>query len=138
MKVIPLQKLALLHKTLGMTTSANDAEALSALRFANKLMKEHAVSWDDLFSRLVGVEEIRHSASGLGPEDDIEADEEIDLKTMISKAFDELRGNVNGGFGEFIASLEKQWQEKGYLSPAQRKPLLDAVSKQRERRKRDD
>lgn len=51
----PLQKHELLRKLLNMTTSANDAEALIALRKANQLLVDQKWSWDLLLAAKIRV-----------------------------------------------------------------------------------
>ena len=64
---------------------------------------------------------------------------ELSVTEQTRRAFDELRGTIpTGQFAIFIESLEKQFREKNYLSPAQRAPLFKAVRNLRERRKRDE
>lgn len=129
-KGIPLNQLALLRKLLAMTTSANDAEALVAVRKANAIMKTHAFTWDDLFARTVTVD---------AAEPEPEAPSEAALRDKINESFDYLRGRDLGNFTDFIESIEKQWLGKKYLTPGQRKPLFDAVemAKDKERRQQD-
>lgn len=123
---IPLQQLALLKKIMAYTTSQSDSEALTAIRKANQILSDHGYTWNDFFDRTV-------NASF-----DVEASTEMPLEEQIRRAFDEIRGNAHGTFGEFIDDIEKQFKESGYLTVAQRKPLFDAVKRHRERRRRDE
>ena len=47
---IPPDDRTRLIKLLGMTGSAHDAEALTALRFAGKILVEHKATWAEVFS----------------------------------------------------------------------------------------
>lgn len=126
-KQIPLGELAQLKKLMAMTTSTNDNEALAFMRKANAILLKYGLTWTGVLSRTV-------SAIDTGPEP---SQDERTLHEEIQMAFDEIRGNTHGDFASFVESIEKQFKDKGYLSPAQRKPLYDAVRRHRERRNRD-
>jgi len=64
---------AKLIKLLNLTQSPNDHEALSAIRFVNRLLKKHELSWDDV---IIPVE--TNSLQGLEAEETI-VDEFRDL-----------------------------------------------------------
>ncbi len=133
-KTIPLGELALLKKVMGLTASDADGEALAAIRRANAIMKKHSVSWADFFERTVGVA----GATISNLTDELRPSSETDLTTMIQNAFDELRGVDLGPFREFMDSIEKQFDKDKYLSPDQRKPLVNAVIRNRASRRRDE
>lgn len=122
MKAITLTDLARLKKVLGMLGSDQDGEVLAAAKAATKIMKDNGLTWDEFF---------RKQVSASAPSGEVEEELEVDLKEMIESAFNELRGKVKGDFGQFIGSLEEQFSEKGYLTPAQRAPLFAAVQKRR-------
>lgn len=118
-KPLPLTEYNKLVKMMGLTTSENDHEALAALRQANKVLEKGKLTWADVFNRLVSVDmeeaEPQPDTSAKGQSGDIE------------RAFEIVkRGLRPGSFNDFISSLEEQWREKGYLSPAQREALFKA------------
>lgn len=135
-KTIPLGDLSLLKKTLGMTASEHDGEALAALRKSLAIMRRHGVTWTDIFDRLVGTtQQVAPAQRGA---DELRPSTETDLTTMIQNAFDELRGTDLGDFRGFVDSIERTFASTNYLSPEQRKPLFDAVVRHRKRRGRDE
>lgn len=108
-----------LKKTMMMTTSENDAEALVALRIANKVIAEQGYTWDDVFHRLVKVE------------DSIEAMEvEKPMKDQIEEAFERISRNSKA-YNSFIRSLHEQFTESGSLSIKQREILFQRVNEMR-------
>lgn len=130
-KTISLADLGLLKKMLGLTASANDHEALTAIRKANSVLSKNKLTWDEVLSKTVVAsyvaDTVRQPTSHRVH--DVEEDDEVDLSTEIKSAFATLRGKVKGDFANFITSLEEQFEEKGYLSPKQRRPLFEAANK---------
>ena len=128
------QDFAKLMKVMGMTTSAHDGEALSAIRAANKILVAHKLTWQDVFSGLIKVEQPPPSRPSPPPRrpsphryDD---DEEFTIDFDIDEAFETVRETLRpGGFADFIDSLEKQWDEKGSLSSKQRRALYNAAQR---------
>ena len=105
-----------------LTTSANDHEALAALRKANEVLASFKYTWDEVFKRLVKVD------SGLPDVED--APDERDERQLIREAFTEVEmTDLRGSFADFIASLKEQWESKNYLSPAQKEALFKAARK---------
>lgn len=110
MKTIPLSQLHLFEKLLGMTTSASDAEALTAMRKANKILQDNGLTWAELLRKQV-------TSDSVSPYTEPTADA---TAAHVQTCLDTLRGSDSS----FISSLDKQWAEKGYLSPEQRRPLF--------------
>lgn len=164
-KQISLGELSQLKKLMAMTFSDNDPEALVALRKANGVLKKYSLTWDEVLSRSVqavstngvyGTSEpswgrggsaqgqdtvVRHNGrspfSGNGEPE--EERSELSVVEQTRRAFDELRGTIpSGSFAIFIEDLEKDFKQKGYLTPRQREPLFKAVRRLREQRKRDE
>ncbi len=122
-KTIPLTELTKIKKMMAMTTSSHDGEALNALKLVNGILKKHGITWDELLTKMVSADvEVA----------EVEEDPDVDnMAKNINMAFDELRGVDLGDFRNYINSIEKYWLEHKYLSPAQRKPLFNAVLKRR-------
>lgn len=133
-KPLPITQFAKLEKMMGLTFSDNDPEALVALRMANKILTAHKLTWSDVFKRLVTVDvesapdEPTVKAEGHGGSGQPSAKSQ---GSDIAEAFEIVRRDLKKGtsFADFIDSLEVQWDEKGYLSPAQRKALFDAATR---------
>jgi hypothetical protein len=108
-----------LQKSMALTASAVDAEALAALRAANKILADNKLTWADVFGRLVTVD-VEQAA----PED------MTDLKVQVNDAFEVLsKTDMKGNFESFIGSLKDQWDRTGWLSKAQREALFRAAEK---------
>lgn len=124
---ISLKDLDLLKKLLAMTGSANDAEALSAARRANELLKRNGLTWEMVLQRTVTV----RVEVPMG--DPVGAPREGTMEDKVRKAFDYLRGVDLGKFKEWVDDVERQFTESGYLTPNQRAPLFTAVRRQMEK-----
>lgn len=120
-KTISLEKLALLYKCLLMTTSNQAGEAANAIWKANKILSEHNITWSDLLQKQVGLADSEPLPAG--------GDVQTATDAKIQRALDALRGIDMGNFSNFIESLDAQWTNRKYLSPAQRKPLFEAYDK---------
>lgn len=133
MKQISLSELDLLKRILGMTFSNHDGEALAAMRKANAILTKYNLTWAEVLGRTVNV------MSTPATDEIVEAGNTIDLRDQIRNAFNELRGvYMTPSFVGFLNSIEQDFRRNGYLSPAQRKPLFDAVKRHRRERKRDE
>lgn len=104
---------AMLAKLIGMTGSAHDGEALTAVRMANAYLQKHKLTWAEVLE-----------AEPLSPDEA--------LKLEIEEAF-KIVGSPLGGFGEFIASIREQWEQQGWLSKKQREALFRARDRKRAR-----
>ena len=125
MKSLTITQLNLIEKLLGKSTSDNDHEAAAAIRAAHKILKDAGLTWGQLLRKQVGTVSQYTDDGPAGAADDVVAA----TNAKVQKALDTLRGVDLGKFNDFIASLDKQWSEKKYLSPAQRKPLFEAYEK---------
>ena len=105
-----------LVKVLGYTTSPNDNEALSALRLANGIMAEANLTWEQFMTqKTIIIQEIVQK-NIIQKEQNPETAKKLKL----------VLENVRSSSGlEFLRSLNKQFQERGSLSPRQ----LDALDK---------
>lgn len=103
-----------LKKMMMLTTSPNDAEALSALRKANEVLAAFSYDWNAVFGRLVKVE---------GGMPEIEAaPEERSLDDEITEAFQKIFDAKKDN--SFINSLYEQYQSNHFLSELQREALF--------------
>lgn len=111
---------AKLVKLLNLSTSDNDAEALSALRHANLLIKREGFSWDEIVhpKKPKIPHKVRHngdsgqtSNTGLRPETEYPPIDE-----MIEECLDEIE-NESGR--EFLESLYSFYEARGYLTQKQ-------------------
>jgi hypothetical protein len=120
--IMKIDQLKLLEKLLGMTTSANDNEALVAMRKANQLLKDNRITWGEILRKqvTVAVSQFTDDGPAAAPTDIVAA-----TNAKVQDALDFLRGRDLGKSNDFIASLDKQWAEKKYLKPEQRKPLFE-------------
>lgn len=128
-----LKDFNLLKKLMSMTTSDADAEALMAIRQANKLLAAEKLTWDLVFSRTVTVvAEVEAASDGLDldyskPPARIDPDAE-----RIDEAFAAIDdAGTRGPFGDFIESLREQWNKRRSLSDKQRAALFKAAYERR-------
>lgn len=119
MKPLTITTLNLIEKALGMTGSANDHEAAAAIRKVNTILKDHDITWAQLLRKQVQTAYTMSEPEAAG------ASVQEATDRAVQTALDSLRGRDLGKVTDFIASLDKQWAEKKYLSPAQRKPLFE-------------
>lgn len=123
-----------LEKLMQMTTSDNDAEALSALRMANNLLKRYDYTWSSAFQRLVkidsgvpdvedGVATIPRDQDHRPPRREMVAD--LQLKNRIDEAFAVLSdARLGPNTQNFIDSLYEQWEKRGFLTEKQQAALF--------------
>lgn len=109
-----------LKKMMMMTTSPNDSEALVALRIANKVIAEQGYTWNDVFARLVKVEEPMESMAAV--ENTPRENSRDDKNQRIKDAFSFLESR--GVTSSFLKSIEEQFEDKGWLSQAQQDALF--------------
>ena len=100
-----------LAKLLALTTSDNDNEALSAIRTANVILERDNLAWEDVLLGTTKRTQFNDSYA------DYESTEEIEemLSTCIQ--------NVNGSAFDFIDSLYRFYNSRGYLTPKQIRSL---------------
>lgn len=131
-----------LSKLMGLTISENDAEALSAIRKANAILKRYNYTWADAFAKLVkvdsGVPDVEDGSHTI-PNDDYEprratrpsqvsgGDPELDEQFEIVMAYKKFSSR----FKDLLDDFYSQYQERGSLSPRQREILRDAADEAR-------
>jgi len=131
-----------LAKILAMTTSENDGEALSAVRRANKIIKDAGLAWTDVLAQQsvvtinIGKRNPPPGAFGLEPDDwkppaeDWIAPHLCD-QTVINEMFraiwaTETKENTDDGFWSWLSSVEGHWQRHANLTPLQYQGLRRA------------
>lgn len=114
-------------KLMERTTSDSDAEALTALRAANRLLAAEGLSWTRVLDRSIRVvaEYEEHASTSSAANKHENGDIDAGNKE-IDRAF-EILSDIKGGFSDFIESLHEQWSERRWLSRAQRNALLKAA-----------
>ncbi len=120
---MPVKDFRQLEKLMMMTTSDIDAEALSALRKSNEILKRHGYTWTSAFQRLVKVERGMEAYT----EEPAQKDESLTeaRRRTIREAFNDLEAvEIRGGDAEFVESLEDWFTKKGFLTDAQREGLF--------------
>lgn len=125
-----LDDFAKLKKIMQLTTSDNDAEALSSIRMANAILKKTGLTWEEVFGRTVKVTEEVEAADEVETRVDPKAEAK---KRAIREAFDVVLGSrISPDFESFIRSLQRQFNSRGYLSLAQESALMKSARKVRE------
>lgn len=114
-------KIDLLIRILGMLGSSNDAEVLNAARKANAMVTEAGTTWGDLLGGVT----VKTDAVEVATAD-------LDITDQIRKAFTEI-GDVAVATDATLFSLRRTFEASSYLSPAERRPLFDAVKRKRAR-----
>lgn len=123
-----LRDFELLKKFMNMAMSDNDNEALTALRQANKIIVANNLNWQRVLDRVVSVEQDVESA----PAEHTRAPRADNLglpeyAQAVNDAFELALPAASDSFLEFLESLRTQWDEKRFLSPAQREALFKAA-----------
>jgi hypothetical protein len=130
-------------KLMMMTTSNHDAECLTAIRSANRLLAREGKNWEELITGLVPMEqEAKPEArqrprtetppwadDGDGP--DIPHRGDPDYQAFIFRVFEEAIAKTKRGtsFGDTIKSIHEWWLEKGFVTDKQLKAVLKAAGR---------
>lgn len=133
---MPIDKQRLI-KILMMTQSANDQEALLAIRKANALMAVDGTTWGNIFGRAIGASRpigsnpnYRSKPSGRGTTTDPRHNPPKPIADPeIPKMIKSLLRDAEGSFYDFIFSLKKQWDHQKYLTERQYGALCEAYEK---------
>jgi len=102
-------------KTMSLTTSPVDAEALAALRRANAVLVARGYTWHQVLDRVIKVE-IPIEADDGGAED-------------LSRLFERAMANARGSFRDTVESIHEKWETTGFLTPRQRE-VIEAAARQ--------
>lgn len=118
-----LKEFQQLKKLMAMTTSDSDYETVSAIRAANKLLAQHSLTWDKVFSRTVTV------ISELTGQPVDAADD--DLEDTFQTALD---STPEGSFRDTLLDIYAKHGRGEPLSPRQRQVVEDAAERAVDRR----
>lgn len=113
-----------LKKFMNLTFSDVDAEALAALRQANKVLKREGLDWDRVMNKLVTID---GPAIEEAPQD--RAPTRSEYEKSIELKFEAVRETARDSFKEFIDSLYDQWEKRHYLTPGQYDALTKAAAR---------
>ena len=125
-------------KLMMMTTSKNDAEALVALRKANKILADANVNWEELLDAAKPDQSFRVPPSKRRPEPSWEdTGEEIktggsgrrysneqEINILFERVFEK---NLTEGFQAFVESVHLWWERRGFLTEGQYKAIKRAA-----------
>lgn len=122
-----------LAKLLGMATSANDNEALVALRMANKMVVDAKLTWESVLaggSTLNITVQPRQQQPGVYQSDDDWQAPHLRDKVIIETMFRSIYSvPVDDQFRAFIDSIHQWWKDKGFLTPGQYGALRKTYSR---------
>ena len=128
---MPVKDFRQLEKLMMMTTSDVDAEALTALRMANAVLKRHGYTWSGAFRRLVKVEDplqgYEDVSAASAPAAQPCRDETITQARArhIRHALEVAENSdPRGQRADFVASLREQFDRRGQLTDPQREALF--------------
>jgi hypothetical protein len=115
---VKLDDFVRLKKLMSMTSSDSDAEALGAIRAANRILTTHGYTWEMVLSRTVTV----LSAVEAMPADEDDA-----------PPFDMALRGAAGTFRNTLLSIQAQYEERGFISARQRQVIDEAAERSVER-----
>lgn len=135
---ISIKEFRQLQKFMALTFSDTDAEALTALRMANKVLKTNNLTWDMVFARVIKIEgpQIEDAAnyeSKPKTHEDAPSGIEAEINEALTDCLDDAKA---GTWRDFLLSLEAQWSEKHYLSVAQKTALFAGHQRLKQRGRR--
>jgi len=116
-----IEKLA---KLLAYTTSSNDHECLVAIRKANAMLAGRNTTWEMFLKG-------RYPKDAFSPQDNVENTHTDD---NINEMFEVVFSSVSGTFREFLESIHKWWESKGFLTDKQYGALKNAFERADDRR----
>lgn len=141
-------------KLMMMTSSDIDAEALTALRKANAMLKAEGKNWEELITGLVPMEndrpareeprprrQARTSTPPWADDDGFNYDQSdrssgpspgsMDYEDWVNGAFEEALAKVRKGssFRNTLESIHQWWQDKGFLTQAQLRAVLKGAGR---------
>jgi hypothetical protein len=127
-----LQPDGLFVKLMMMTTSPNDAEALIALRKANRILSEAKVNWAELLAATRQPNEVPRQSERRRPEPewknvgDERHDDADEIDSLFERAFAQ---KMSEGFEEFLCSVRMWWERRGFLTERQYRAVKRAASR---------
>lgn len=133
-----------LIKLMMMTTSTNDAEALTALRKANSMLKEDGKDWSSLLGLTAQLNTLKNrpapppprppmKPAGRGTTDTHKYPPPKDRFTDndIPRMLQSLLRDTKGDFRNLIESLYQQWNDKHYLTERQYEVVINAYEREK-------
>ncbi len=124
-----LPQLETFTKLMMLTTSNNDAEALTAIRKANAMLASMNNNWQDF---IAGKVRLVSAATSLA-DDDVAAgvatnfDNEEEIRKLFQRLYDKT--SPESSFLDFVDSVHEWWQEKGFLTKSQYEAIRTAYDK---------
>lgn len=130
---IKLAEFLRFKKFMSLTTSDVDAEALAALRQANKVLAANSLTWEMVLSKVVKIdgpeiEEFTQPNNG-DPQDEDKVRARVRAAAIDDALQKVLDNTAAGSFRDFILSLEEQWRSKNWLTAPQREALFRAAAR---------
>ena len=126
-------------KLMMMTTSSQDAEALTAIRKANAILAAANVNWEEFLTAITD-SQINQSPTPAADDDDDDDDgfEDIgkhngkyddadEINRLFSRAF--ARTSHGSGFRDFLDSVHEWWEKKGFLTEKQYHAIRRAATR---------
>lgn len=104
-------------KMLMLTQSNNDAEALLAIRKANKLLKRDELSWEEVFQGRKPKKEAKQKDFFEEEEEEKDDQQAFEWAKEISEDMDYLEDRE--AVEDFVDGIKAFFNEKGFLSPKQ-------------------
>jgi hypothetical protein len=123
---------AMLVKFMGMTMSAHDNEALTALRKANAMLLEKNLTWQEVLAASPKLSDFRVPPSqrrGQPPPQSDPEQNRYDNADEINQMFQDAFDNAHGTFRSFLHSIHEWWESKGFLTAKQYQALKRAAGR---------
>ncbi len=137
---------AKLIKVMAMTQSANDGEALNAIRMANEMLKVKKLDWDkaiagtskvsDAYSAIRNAPQYRPPPrqqmrpSGRGTTDTMPNRPQSQFTDRnIPRMIESLLRDTKGDFRDMLQSFKEQWDNRHYLTERQYEVLFNAYER---------
>lgn len=121
---LSLKEFQQLKAFMARSASDSDAEALTAIRMANRLLAQHSLTWDKIFSRTVTViSELTGEPIAVGQADG------DDFESTFEKAL----SSASGSFRDLLLDIHAKYQRGEALSPRQRQVVENAAERAVER-----
>lgn len=126
----------LFAKLMMLTTSNNDAEALVALRKANKILADAKTNWAELLDAVQADQSYRVPPSKRRPRpepewenvgDSTKYTDAHDIDNLFNRVFDQ---KLSEGFESFVTSVHIWWEQKGFLTKAQYDTIKRAAERE--------
>ncbi len=147
---------AKLIKVMAMTQSANDGEALNAIRMANEMLKVNKLDWDkaiagtskvsDAYAAIRDAPQYRPTAkrppmkpAGRGTTDTAPSSRPFNIPRRdsntrytdpsIPRMIKSMLRDANGNFRDFLESIDNYWTENDYLTKGQYEAIINAYER---------